>query len=172
MQSARFLSGLLNKDVVARYAEKEFSTGGKTYVPGTLIITRADNRKNPDFDKIVQEVSARFDYPLTPAESGFVTSGPDFGSDYVRLIDKSRHPLTIIKFVLAALVGFMLAWYAAQGIGGGMHLLAATTLILFITPDVVRRRASELESRRPALYKKYCSRLGLGLRRKDDHATH
>jgi hypothetical protein len=89
-QSASFLGDLLKNGVTARYAEKRFDIGGKSYAPGTLVITRADNRKNPDFDKVVRAASTKFEYELTSVESGFVTSGHDFGSESMRLIIAPR----------------------------------------------------------------------------------
>ena len=44
MQSLQFLTTLLNQKIKIRYAEKEFETGGQKYAPGSLIITRADNK--------------------------------------------------------------------------------------------------------------------------------
>jgi hypothetical protein len=88
MQSARFLAELLKNNVVVRFAEGGFDIEGKSYAPGTLIITRADNRKNDAFDQTVQAAAAKFDYPVTPVSSGFVDAGRDFGSSWMTLIKK------------------------------------------------------------------------------------
>ena len=88
MQSARVLSELLKNGVVARYAEAPFSVEGKSYSAGTLIMTKADNRKHEDFDKTVLAAAAKFEAELATVQTGFVDSGSDFGSRSMRLIKK------------------------------------------------------------------------------------
>ncbi|MBI5915862.1 MAG: zinc carboxypeptidase [Bacteroidetes bacterium] len=90
VQSARLLADLEKNGIAVRYSEVPFTLEGKPWQPGTLVVTQADNRKNPDFDKIVQAASVKFDYPLTPVQTGFVDAGRDFGSDAMRLIDKPK----------------------------------------------------------------------------------
>ena len=90
MQSARFLAGVLKNDVVVRYAGEAFTVEGKTWPAGSLVITKADNRKLEDFDQKVQAAAVEFDYPITPVGTGFVESGRDFGSDAMHLIEKPK----------------------------------------------------------------------------------
>lgn len=88
MQSARFIAELLKNNLVVRYAETAFTVEGKSWAPGTLVITRADNRKLEGYDKIVQAAAVKLDYAITPVQTGFVDAGNDFGSDAMRLIEK------------------------------------------------------------------------------------
>lgn len=90
MQSARFLSEILKNGVVVRYAEEAFSVEGKSWAPGTLLITQADNRKLEGFDQKVQAAASKFDHPVTPVSTGFVDEGRDFGSDAMRLIEQPK----------------------------------------------------------------------------------
>jgi len=90
MQSARFLAAILKNDVVVRYAEEAFTVEGRNWPAGSLVITKADNRKLEGFDEKVQSAAAAFDYPITPVGTGFVEAGRDFGSDAMRLIEKPK----------------------------------------------------------------------------------
>jgi hypothetical protein len=83
-EDAKFLAAISKQKVRVRAAEKTFEMGGKTYAPGTLIITRAGNEALGDaLDKIVQTEAAKLGVVLTPTEGGGATKGSDFGSDYV-----------------------------------------------------------------------------------------
>ncbi|MEO1257471.1 MAG: M14 family zinc carboxypeptidase [Bacteroidota bacterium] len=88
MQSAKVLSELLKHHVVVRYAEAPFSVEGNSYAAGTLILTKADNRKHENFDNTVLAAAAKFAAELTTVQTGFVDSGSDFGSGSMRLIKK------------------------------------------------------------------------------------
>jgi hypothetical protein len=91
LHSAKFLGELLKNDVVVRYAEKEFSIEGKSYAPGTLVITRADNRKMANFDKKVQSLAPQMGVnDMTAVSSGLVSSGNDFGSGNMVMIEKPK----------------------------------------------------------------------------------
>ncbi len=88
MQSARFLSDILKNGVVARYAESAFAIEGKTWPAGTLLITRADNRKIEGWGEKIQQAASKFAVPLTSVGTGWVEAGRDFGSETMRLIKK------------------------------------------------------------------------------------
>lgn len=78
-QDVRFLSRLLREGIKLRYAEKPFTVDGKEWAPGTLIITRTNNRSD-EFDETVTEVADEAGRKVHPVSSGFVDSGADFGS--------------------------------------------------------------------------------------------
>ena len=88
MQSANVVSELLKNGVVVRYAESPFVVEGKPYPAGTLVMTKADNRKNAEFNKTVLAAAAKFDAELSTVQTGFSDRGQDFGSDAMRLIKK------------------------------------------------------------------------------------
>ena len=52
IEDAKFLGALLNKNVKVRFANKNFELQGVKYKSGTLIISRADNRKKSKIFKI------------------------------------------------------------------------------------------------------------------------
>jgi len=88
---ARFLADLLKHNIKVRYAEKPFSIDALSYDPGTLIITRTGNeRLNEQFDQHVVALAEQHGRHLTPVQTGFIDSGPDFGSGDVHYIEPTR----------------------------------------------------------------------------------
>lgn len=90
MTDAKFLSALLQAAIKVRFSEREFVIDGITYPAGTLIITRSDNNELENFDDVLIQIANKFNRRLTPASTSFASSGPDFGSPYVKLINKPR----------------------------------------------------------------------------------
>ncbi len=88
--SAAFLAACLKQDVMVRYAEQAFELDGRQWPAGTLIITRADNRKHEDFQTAVTAAAQTLQQEIVPAYTGFVDAGKDFGSENVKLIEKPK----------------------------------------------------------------------------------
>ncbi len=87
----KLLAALLKKNITVRFAMKPFSTGGRRYKAGTLIITRAGNTEwAGKFDKMIQQTAAAHNTQIYPVVSGLVTSGSDFGSSNVHLVSDPR----------------------------------------------------------------------------------
>lgn len=87
----KLLVRLLNRGVKVRFASEPFVVDGQTYRPGTLIIARNGNlHLGGRFDRIVREAADRLGQYLEPVETGFVDSGPDFGSEAVRFLEKPQ----------------------------------------------------------------------------------
>ncbi len=90
-EDARLLSDLLQAGVRVRFSEEPFSIAGRSYGPGTLIITRGGNAAaGEDFDQIVRQTAAELGQPLFAVESTMVTEGVDFGSADVPPIRRPR----------------------------------------------------------------------------------
>lgn len=89
MTDMQMLSSLLNQGVKTRIASEQFAIDGTTYAPGTLIITRNDNKHlGAEFDELVQQTAADFHQQVNAVATGFVDSGPDFGSGAVEYMEK------------------------------------------------------------------------------------
>lgn len=87
----QFLAALLIKNVKVRVAEKAFEADGQQYTPGTLIITRTGNeRLGAKLDALVKAQADLFGVQLVPTQTGFVTSGADFGSSSVRAVRQPK----------------------------------------------------------------------------------
>ncbi|HXB32750.1 MAG TPA: M14 metallopeptidase family protein, partial [Puia sp.] len=92
LNSAKFLSLLLQNGVKVRYAERPFQSEGNPFDRGTLLIAHTGNDRlgagfwNKDLGQMIQatRVSA------VQIASGFVDRGPDFGSDLVRMVHPPR----------------------------------------------------------------------------------
>ena len=80
LQDASFLGKLLQEGVRVRYASSPASFGGTRYDRGTLLITRADNRKNADYHEIVRRVARETGQELETVSTGFSDRGGDLGS--------------------------------------------------------------------------------------------
>lgn len=90
LSDAKFLADLLRQKVKVRFTEKPMSTAGKSFNRGTLIITRGDNDHLSNFDQLVTDVANLHSRQLTVATSGFSTSGPDFGSPDIKLVNPPK----------------------------------------------------------------------------------
>ncbi|WP_373058971.1 M14 metallopeptidase family protein [Zunongwangia sp. H14] len=90
MQDARFLTDLIKAEVKVRFSEVPFSSEGKQFDRGSLIITKSDNRSLENFDQKVVELANKHHRQLTAASTSFAGSGPDFGSPEVKLINQQR----------------------------------------------------------------------------------
>ncbi|MEQ9263934.1 MAG: M14 family metallopeptidase [Balneolaceae bacterium] len=87
----KFLAHILKNGVKARYSEVPFEIDGKKYDAGTLVITRNGNQRLGDkFDSIVEDAADLLNRELTPVATGFVSSGRDFGSSSIRLVEAPR----------------------------------------------------------------------------------
>lgn len=90
IKDAAFLAALLQHNIHVRFTEKPFTIDGNSYKAGTLIILRSDNKKNPNFDTKLIELATNSNRKLNSVTTGFVTSGADFGSSSVKLINKQK----------------------------------------------------------------------------------
>lgn len=90
LQDAQFLSELLKNGIKVRFSEKELGFGGYSFGRGSLIITRSDNKNNPDFDKKVIEIANKMERQLYASPTSFADSLTDFGSQYVHLIKNKK----------------------------------------------------------------------------------
>ncbi len=93
-KDAAFLSELLKRDILVRSANAPFEINGSGFGAGTLIITGKGNRTK-DFDQAVASMATKHHVKLTAVNTGFVTSGADFGSDQVPVL-KSPKVVTVM----------------------------------------------------------------------------
>lgn len=90
MKDARFLAELLTKGIRVRKADHPFTLDGKSFERGTLIVTQGDNQHKSDFYTSLLELMSKHQKDFTLANTGFVDSGKDFGSSYVKMIAKPK----------------------------------------------------------------------------------
>ncbi|WP_424494547.1 M14 family metallopeptidase [Salinimicrobium sp. GXAS 041] len=90
MQDAKFLAALLKEDFKVRFTEIAVENANEKFDAGSLIITKSDNRTLENFDSRLVALANQHNRRLTVANTGFSTSGPDFGSSSVKIINKPR----------------------------------------------------------------------------------
>ncbi|MBN8820812.1 MULTISPECIES: M14 metallopeptidase family protein [unclassified Spirosoma] len=84
LPAVQTLAALLKQKIRVRAAEKPFELEGKTYASGTLIVARTGNENLGDrLGTVVAQAAAQTGAEVIPVQTGFVTSGSDFGSDFV-----------------------------------------------------------------------------------------
>lgn len=109
------LGDLLKNDINVRFAEKSFKVEGWEYDPGTLVITRSDNKnKGKKFDTLVQKIATRHKEKVQPVSTGFVQTGPDFGSSSVRYLERPRVALLSGEGTSSNMVGEVWHYFDRQ----------------------------------------------------------
>jgi hypothetical protein len=91
IESARFLGGLLDRGIRARFTTEPIRADGRSWQRGSLIVTRTGNvALGDDFDRIVRDVAVSTGVEATGTTTGFVAEGPDFGSSDLTHLRKVR----------------------------------------------------------------------------------
>ncbi len=90
LKDARFLTELLQNKVKVRHSYKPFTLEGKSYKRGSMIITKGDNKNNPMFLETLGKIADKHLITLDVTATGFVDSGKDFGSRYVKMIPDQK----------------------------------------------------------------------------------
>ncbi|MDB4901198.1 MAG: zinc carboxypeptidase [Mucilaginibacter sp.] len=89
INDVKFLAALLKKGIKVKCSERSFEEGGKKFMAGSLLITRAGNDR-PDFDQEVIVTATDVGIEVTRLTSGFVEKGADLGSVAIRFIHQPR----------------------------------------------------------------------------------
>ncbi|MDZ7659618.1 hypothetical protein [Fodinibius sp.] len=90
LDDVQLLSDLLKHDVKIRFTSSQIKIDDRMYDPGTLVITRSDNKNMSQFNETVQKLGKKHKQPLHAVESGFSQSGTDLGSSAVRYMEKPK----------------------------------------------------------------------------------
>ncbi|MEP6748711.1 MAG: M14 metallopeptidase family protein [Bacteroidota bacterium] len=106
LNSACFLSAMLNSGIKMRYAELPFRVGNNDFDKGSLIIAKASNYgSGKDLEAIVKNAAAKTGVQVAAVPSGFVDKGFDIGSDRVRFIHAPKVALLAGKEVSSGAMG-------------------------------------------------------------------
>ena len=90
MKDAKFLASLLKANFRVRFTEKPFTSNGKRFKRGSLIITKGDNAKLSNMLTQLNTIAKQHDKKLETINSGFSQNKPDIGSPDVKLINKQK----------------------------------------------------------------------------------
>lgn len=86
LNDVELLASLMKKGIKVRKAMKAFSTAGKNFEPGTLIVTRRNNEGITDFDNVVQNAAKSLGRKISTTSTGYSDKGADFGSSEMSYI--------------------------------------------------------------------------------------
>jgi len=89
LEDATFLAQALDAGIKVRVSEKDFNVEGNSYKKGTLLFLRHDNREK-NFDNKLTTLANKYGRTLKSVQTGFVSSGKDFGSYSVNPINKQK----------------------------------------------------------------------------------
>ncbi len=90
VKDAAFLGDLLEKGFNVRFSQKDFTVEGKAFNKGALVIMKGENKHLQNFNETVLKIAASNSQNLQTTETGFSDAGPDFGSDYMKLIKPKK----------------------------------------------------------------------------------
>ncbi|MBT8318577.1 MAG: zinc carboxypeptidase, partial [Gramella sp.] len=109
MQDAQFLAELLKNDIKVRFSEVPFESNGEKFAPGSLIISKSDNRELDNFDNKVIEIANNYKRQLLTTATSFAGSGPDFGSSDIKIVNRQK--IGLFKGNEVSSLNFGEAWY-------------------------------------------------------------
>ncbi|TDE16575.1 M14 family metallopeptidase [Dyadobacter psychrotolerans] len=84
-----FLSELLKRNMLVRSSNVPFEMEKMNFDAGTLVITKKGNNEK-DFDTVVTALATKHHVQLIPVKTGFVTTGQDFGSEFVPVLKSPK----------------------------------------------------------------------------------
>lgn len=114
MKDAAFLAALLQAGIKVRFSENELSFGGNSFARGSLIITRSDNKENPDFDQTLVRIADEMNRNLYASPTSYSDYLTDFGSQYVHLIKNKKVALLRGKGVSSLSYGAFWHYFETQ----------------------------------------------------------
>jgi len=87
IEDAQVLIALQRAQIKVRIAGEAFTSGGRSFPAGTLLVYRLENEKQlKSLSNILQGIEQRLKISFFPATSGFVEKGKDFGSSVYQLL--------------------------------------------------------------------------------------
>ena len=90
ISDSKLLAALLQANIRVRFNEKYIENSGQQLQPGSLIVTRRDNKHLPDFDQKVAQIATQQNKPLASLATGFADKGSDIGSPDVKEIKNQK----------------------------------------------------------------------------------
>ncbi|AWH73004.1 zinc carboxypeptidase [Dokdonia sp. Dokd-P16] len=109
LEDAKLLAALLKEGIKVRFTEKPFANNGISYERGSLVITKSDNKGRTDFNEVVNTLSRKHNRTLNATNTSFSTSGPDFGSSSMKLINPPK--IALLKGDGTSSLSYGATWY-------------------------------------------------------------
>ncbi len=111
MADVQFLGALEKQGIKVRVATAPFTIEASSYTRGTIIITRADNRKKSDLDQIIQKIAKKYNRHIDRTTSGFSDNGADMGSDKMKLLNQPKVAVLSGKKTNPSSFGFVWSYF-------------------------------------------------------------
>ena len=109
MDDAQFLATLLKEGIKVRFTEKPFVNNGQSFDRGSLIITKSDNRTNLNLGQTIASLAKEHKRSVMTTNSTYSTSGPDFGSSDIKLINPPK--IALLKGDSISSLSYGATWY-------------------------------------------------------------
>ncbi len=109
IKDASFMAELLQNNIKVRFSEKDFSHTNERFKKGSLIITKSDNKSNPNYDQIVTKIANKYQRKLYVANTSFATTGVDFGSPDIKLINNQK--IAVLKGNYTSSLSYGAIWH-------------------------------------------------------------
>lgn len=90
VEDATILAMLLQRKVNVRVASKSFVMGSQQFSPGTLVITKTNNKHVPNLAVVVRNAVAQTSKQVFTTPTGFSERGLDLGSTQLKLISAPK----------------------------------------------------------------------------------
>ena len=91
MKDAHFLAALLQQNISVRFTEKKLRFGGENFERGSLVITKSDNKDNPNFYQKLNEIANNHGRTLFASNTTFGDTRTDMGSPDIKMINASKN---------------------------------------------------------------------------------
>jgi hypothetical protein len=113
--STRLLAALFKEQIKVRIHEKGFKVGGRSFGPGSLVVTKKGNEKlGTAFETLVHRHLEAQQIDYMALKSGLVEDGPDLGSDYVNALDAPKVGLIMGQGISPTAVGDVWHYFEQQ----------------------------------------------------------
>lgn len=130
-----FLSELLKRGIKVRVARGNANFKSQNIAAGSLVITRADNRKMKNFEAEIVNLANQFEQELTLIASGFAEAGADLGSGAYRLVNAPN--VAIVQDDKTSSLVFGETWYYfEQDINYPVSIIRSSDLGRLTTTDL------------------------------------
>ncbi|CAI8197059.1 MAG: Uncharacterised protein [Flavobacteriaceae bacterium] len=90
IKDARFLAALLQQNMKVRFTEKKLRFGGENFDRGSLVITKSDNKGNPNFYQELNKIANEHSRILFASKTTFGDTRTDMGSPDIKIINAPK----------------------------------------------------------------------------------
>ncbi|MBT5870584.1 MAG: zinc carboxypeptidase, partial [Bacteroidetes bacterium] len=109
MKDAHFLAALLQQNINVRFTEKKLRFGGENFERGSLVITKSDNKNNPNFYQKLNEIANNHGRTLFVSNTTFGDTRTDMGSPDIKMINAPK--IALLKGDGVSSLSYGAAWH-------------------------------------------------------------